>query len=257
MDANTNGSIAILPSTVAGKKVKARLSDDRTLNAIDNLLARIDTLDKVVANLTTMMNQAPGLLAMGGDMLDEAYRKADAQGVSIDERLNNALVIAEKLTAPAMVEKLDKLTQFADQLPGLVAMKVDALDDMYREADANGVNIDERLSSALQLAEKLTAPEMVEKLNGLMATADQLPGMIAMTVDMVDERMKNAIANGFDPNVLADTASAANRALTNARAEPPAKVGGIFGLLKVLKDPDRQRGLGFLMNFLKHFGKNI
>lgn len=199
MDAHTNGASTVWPQTEAGRRVKARFSEDRTLEALDRLLQRIETLEMAVTNLTLLMRQGPGLVAMAGDMMDEAYRQADAKGVSIDERL--------------------------------------------------GV--------ALQLAEKLTQPEVAEKLDALLKVGDQLPGMMAMTVDMVDEGMRKAIAKGFDPQTFADTASAANTALTKAKAETPAKVGGIFGLLKLIKDPDRQKGLGFLMNFLKHFGRNI
>ncbi|NRB51947.1 MAG: DUF1641 domain-containing protein [Saprospiraceae bacterium] len=257
MDAHTNGASTIWPETDAGKRIQVRLSEDQTLDALDRLLQRIETLETAVTNLTVLMRQGPGLVAMAGDMVDEAYRKSDEAGVSIDARLKNALTIAEKLTAPRMVAQLDRLVSFTNQLPGLMAMQADIVDEAYRKADAQGVNIEERLGVALQLAEKMTQPQVAEKLDALLKVGDQLPGMMAMTVDMVDEGMRKAIANGFDPQTLADTASAANTALTKAKAEAPAKVGGIFGLLKLIKDPDRQKGLGFLMNFLKHFGRNI
>ena len=199
MDTHTNGTSTAWPETEAGKRVRARLSEDRTLEAFDRLLQRIDTLEMAVTQLTMIMQQGPGLVAMAGDIVDEAYRKADTQGV----------------------------------------------------------NIDERIRVALQLAEKLTQPQMTEQLAALLKLGEQLPGMVAMTVDMVDEGMKQAIANGFDPQALADTAGAASIALTQAKTEAPAKVGGIFGLLKMIKDPDRQKSLGFLMNFLKHFGRKI
>lgn len=257
MDAQTNGASNVWPETDAGRRLQARLSEDRTLEALDRLLQRIETLESAVANLTVLMQQGPGLVAMAGDMVDEAYRKSDEAGISIDARLKNALFIAEKLTAPKMVDQLDRLLSFTNQLPGLMAMQADIVDETYRKADANGVNLDQRLGVALQLAEKLTQPQVAEKVTALVDMGEQLPGMMAMTIDMVDEGMKKAIANGFDPQTLADTASAANTALTKAKAEAPAKVGGIFGLLKLIKDPDRQKGLGFLMNFLKHFGRNI
>lgn len=199
METNHKASASFWPASTAGKQVQARLADDRTLEAIDHLLARIDTLEAAVDQLSMLMRQGPGLVAMAGDMVDETYRKADA----------------------------------------------------------NGVNIEERLGTALQMAEQLTTPAMAEKLDGLVTISNQLPGLIAMTVDMYDEGMKRAFDNGFDPRSLMETASAANTALTNAKAEPPAKVGGIFGLLRLIKDPDRQKGLGFLMNFLKHFGRHV
>jgi len=254
---DNNGTPTTWTATKAGQNLQKRLTNEHTLNSLDGLLAKIDSLEKAVNNLTVMMQQGPGMVAMVTDMADEAYRKADASGVSVDERLGNAMVLAEKLTAPAMVEKLNGLMSLADQAPGLVAMTMDMVDEGYRKADANGVSIDERLGNAMVLAEKLTAPAMVEKLDGLMTLADQAPGLVAMSMDMFDEGMKNAIDKGFDLQALGNIAGASNRALTAASAEPPAKVGGIFGLLRVLKDNDRQKGLGFLMNFLKHLGRNL
>jgi uncharacterized protein YjgD (DUF1641 family) len=203
------------------------------------------------------MQQGPGMVAMLGDMVDETYRQADAKGVNIDERLKNALLIAEKLTAPEMVAKIDALITTTEQLPGIVAMIGDMADETYRQADARGLSIDQRLGVALNMAEQLTAPEMAEKLQNTLQLANQLPGIAAMMVDMLDEGVRTAMDKGFDPQTLSRMAATANTALNQAYAEPPPKVGGIFSLLKALKDPDRKKGLGFLLNFLKHFGKNL
>ena len=254
---DNNGKPTAWTTTQAGQNLQKRLTDVQTLNSLDGLLAKIDSLEKAVSNLTTMMQKGPGMVAMVTDMADETYQKAAANGVSIEDRLGNAVSLAEKLTAPAMVEKLNGLMGLADQAPGLVAMTMDMVDEGYRKADASGVNIEDRLGNAVSLAEKLTAPAMVEKLNGLMSLADQAPGLVAMTMDMVDEGMKDAIDKGFDLKTLGEIAGASNRALTAAKAEPPAKIGGMFGILRVLKDKDRQKGLGFLMNFLKHLGRNL
>lgn len=194
-----NGNTALWQDTPAGQQVQARLAEERTLIAIDKLLTRLDTVEHAVSNLATMMQQGPGMVAMVADMADEAYRTADSNGVSVDERLKQALLLAEKLTAPAMVEKLD----------------------------------------------------------GLFTLSDQLPGLISMTLDSLDDGMQKAIANGIDPQVLAHTLGQTGEALCEAKATPPAKVGGIFGLLRALNDDDRQKALGFLMNFLKNFGSKL
>ena len=312
---DNNGTSTAWTATKAGQNLQKRLTNENTLNSLDGLLAKIDSLEKAVNNLTTMMHQGPGMVAMVADMADETYKKAARSGVSIEDRLGNAVTLAEKLTAPAMVEKLNGLMSLADQAPGLVAMTMDMVDEGYKKADASGINIDNRLGNAMTLAEKLTAPAMVQKLDGLMtladqapglvamtmdmvdegyrkaatngvsidarigsamvlaekltdpgmvkkidglmALADQAPGLVAMTMDMVDEGMKDALNSGFDLKALGEIASASNKALTAAKAEPPAKVGGVFGILRVLKDNDRQKGLGFLMNFLKHLGRNL
>lgn len=257
MDMNGNSTSTPWADSEAAKQVQARLAEPRILKAIDHLLNRIDTLETAVDGLSDVMKQGPGMVAMVGDMVDESYRQADANGVSIDERLKNALVIAEKLTAPEMVAKIDNLIALTDQLPGMVAMMGDMADEAYRQADSRGVSIDQRLGVALQMAEQLTAPAMTAKLESALQLANQMPGIVAMMVDMMDEGVKKAMDHGFNPQTLTKVAGVANTALTESYAEPRSRAGGIFSLMRAIKDPDRQKGIAFLLNFLKHFGKNI
>ncbi len=193
-----NGASASWEDTPAGRQVQARLSEERTLLAIDRLLARLDTVEEAVKGLEQTMQQGPGMVAMVADMADEAYRSADANGVSIDDRLKNALT----------------------------------------------------------LAEQLTHPDMVQKLNDLVSLTNQLPGIVAMAVDTVDEGMRTARDNGLEPETLVDWAGQFGRAMREAKNEPVSKVG-LFGMIRALNDPDRQKALGFSLNFLKHLGKQM
>lgn len=193
-----NGASASWEDTPAGRQVQARLSEERTLLAIDRLLARLDTVEEAVKGLEQTMQQGPGMVAMVADMADEAYRSADANGVSIDDRLKNALT----------------------------------------------------------LAEQLTHPDMVQKLNDLVSLTNQLPGIVAMAVDTVDEGMRSARDNGLEPETLVDWAGQFGRAMREAKNEPVSKVG-LFGMIRALNDPDRQKALGFSLNFLKHLGKQM
>ncbi len=252
-----SGNSTAWSTTEAGQNLQARLTNERTLMSLDGLLSKIDSLEKAVGNLATIVQQASGMVAMAGDIADETYREAAEKGINIEDRLKNALSIAEKLTAPTMVEKIDGLIKMSDQAPGIMAMTMDMADEAYRKAASNGIEIEERLKNVAILAEKLTTPAMVEKLDSLIKMSDQLPGLLAMTMDIVDEGMKNALESDFDFPALTNLAKDSTQALTAAKAEPPAKVGGIFSILRLLKDKDRQKGLGFLMNFLKHLGQKI
>jgi uncharacterized protein YjgD (DUF1641 family) len=244
-------------STEAGKQLQSRLNEERTVQAIDRLLDRIDTLEQAVDKLTTAMELGPGMVSMATDVVDESIRKAAEKGVDIEQRLGNALALAEKLTAPEMVEKLDGLLKAVDQAPGMISMTMDMVDEGYRNAAANGVDIEQRLSTALQLAEQLTAPAMVEKLEGLLTLADQAPGLIAMTVDMVDEEIAKANAKGIDINVLIETGAQLSEAIATSKELPEAKVGGIFSMLRTMRDPDRQRAIGYIMNIAKAWGMTM
>lgn len=193
-----NGVAANWEDTPAGRQVQARLSEERTLLAIDRLLARLDTIEEAVKGLEQTMHQAPGMVAMVTDMADEAYRKADTKGIAVEARLNNALVMAEKLTRP----------------------------------------------------------EMVTKLNDLIAMSDQLPGIVAMAVDTLDEGLRKARENGLEPEALVDWAGQFGTAMRAAQNEPTQKMG-LFGMMRALNDPDRQKALSFSLNFLKHLGKQM
>ena len=64
---------------------------------------------------------------------------------------------------------------------------------------------------------------MVEKLEGLLSLANQAPGLIAMTGDMFDEAMANAMAEGIDISDLATYAKLVSKSLTQAQHMPEAK----------------------------------
>jgi uncharacterized protein YjgD (DUF1641 family) len=193
-----NGNPALWDETPAGQQVKARLAEEKTLLALDKILARLNTVEEAISGLATVMHQGPGMVAMVADMADEVYRQADNRGVSIEQHLG----------------------------------------------------------TALELAEKLTDPAMVDKLNGILAFTDQLPGLIAMGMDTLDESLRQARENGLEPETMMEWAAQFGRAMRETQAEPPTKVG-VFGMLTALRDPDRQKALGFSLNFLKHLGKQL
>ncbi len=310
----TNGKTTWL-ETPAGQNLQESLSNQKILSGLDHLLNRIDTLEQAVEKLTMVMERGPGMVSMAADMADEAYRNAANNGVDIEQRLGNALEIAEKLTAPAMMEKLDNLLKLADQVPGLVSISmdaadevfkksaengvyieerignalsmaekltapemmekmdnllkladqapglvsitIDAADEVFRKSAENGVYIEERIGNALSMAEKLTAPEMVEKLNGLLQLADQAPGLISIAMDSFDDQMKQLNQSGLDFQSLTELAQNAIAAMSQAKHMPDAKVGGIFSMLRTMRDPDRQRAIGFVMNIAKAFGQEM
>ena len=255
---NSNGTPTWLTSE-AGQQLQATLSQDDTLHALNRLLGRIDSLEQSVNRLSSMIEQGPGMVSMVTDMADEAIQSASQQGIDVESRLKNALQLAEKLTAPETVEKIEGLLATTNQLPGLVSMGTDMIDEGIRKAAENGVDVEERLQNALVIAEKLTAPEMVQQLDQLLQLAKVAPGHIAMLVDIVDEAMANGLApqaaTMLNPEVLA-TLGKAGASLTLAKSQPVVKRGPL-GLLRALRDPDLQHAIGYLINFGKNFGQQL
>ena len=271
--------------TKAGKALESRLNDEQVVNTMNRILDRLD----VIESSLNALHQAPGMISMVTDMTDEAVRTASARGVDIDERLRSALAIAEKLTAPSMVKKINALVDAADQTSGMVSMTVDIIDDTVKTAAENGVDINERLGSALVLAEKLTEPHVVGQINNMLDMMSQSSGLVAMAADSFDGIMQVAIDKGVDPQEfitqlfgvttkLAHLLStdemkeiieggifdvgtlkvigAASSALVESN-DAPAKKVGLFGMMREMKNPDMQKALGFLTTFARLFGKKI
>lgn len=152
---------------------------------------------------------------------------------------------------------VDRLAIAMEQGPGLISMAADTVDETVRLAAEQGVYMEDRVQNTVALLEKITRPEVTHQLSALLDLADQAPGLIAMGMDTLDEQMRQAGENGVDLQKIATLTGSAAAALSEASQQEPAKVGGIFGLLRALNDKDRQKGLGFLMNFLKVFGQKL
>jgi uncharacterized protein YjgD (DUF1641 family) len=223
----TNGTPSWLASE-AGQQLQSTLSEEKTLQGLNRLLSRLDKLEQSVEKLTSLIEQGPGMLSMVTDTADEAIRSAESKGVYVEDRLNNALRLAEKLTAPEMVEKVEKALSLANQLPGMASMFTDMVDEGYRNAAEKGIDVEERMSQALTLAEKLTSPEMMEKLDGLMKLSDQVPGLVSMVTDMADESIQAASEKGVDVEARFRNALVVAEKLTD-----PKMVGQLEGLLKL------------------------
>lgn len=270
MEGNGNGATAL----------QLRLNDPQTTHALNRLLDRIDSLEATVGRLADVVEQAPGFTAMLGDMADETVRRASSNGVNIEERLQTALALAEKLTASNVVSKIDQLLAMVDEAPGFAAMVGDMVDETQRKAAANGIDLEARLQAGLGLAEKLTHPNTVQQLNGLLEIADSAPAFLAMLGDMADEAYRNALAKGIDLESLISQGTTAagklsllldsgildegalnivgatGKALARASEEPVESVG-LMGMVGALRNPDTQRALGFLLNVSSKLGQEL
>ena len=231
----------------------------------------MERLDKLIL----MTDQAPYMVSMVTDIADETYREAAARGIDIETRLKAGLAMAEKLTSPEMMERLDKLILMTDQAPYMVSMVTDIADETYREAATRGIDIEARLKVGLAMAEKLTSPEMMTKLDQLLMLSEQAPGMVSMMTDIVDDGYRQLAADGIDveerlrvglaimakatdPQTMTrldhmfDTLLAAEEGVLNQEAvemvgmaahalvvsqQRPLPKVGLFGLLRALRDP--------------------
>jgi uncharacterized protein YjgD (DUF1641 family) len=285
-----------------GHSLQERLQEPEVAAALNRLLDKIDNIEKAVTRLESIVEQAPGMVSMAADTLDDIYRDSSAQGVQLEERARNGLDMLLRLTEPKtsaqlemLLSRLDLLANAVEQAPGMVSMAADTLDDLFASVSANGVGIDERLRLSLQLVDRLTEPKTVEVLTKLLdniktveTLLDDGPGLVAMAVDTVDDVYVQALRAGIDIEAIARSSvdaaarvaelvkseevhalmesgmlspktlnvlSNAADALVTSR-DTQTKVGA-FGMLQALSDPDVQTALGFLITFGKKFGQNI
>lgn len=206
--------------------LQKRFDEPVVLAAMNRLLDRIDALEATVATLSDLVRQAPAMTAMVTDMADDAIRKAADGGVDLDERLRNALHLAELLSRPDVVRMLEEMLGLAGQVPGMVAMVTDIADERIQHASIEGVDLPERIGSLLTLGKRLSDPA---------ATA--------------------ALEDVLSPEALR-VVGALGKSLVASQQAPAERVG-LMAALRRMKDPDVQRAMGFLLAFAGRFGREL
>jgi uncharacterized protein YjgD (DUF1641 family) len=215
--------------------------------AVEERLARIEHMLEMISH---GVNQAPSMIAIATDSMDEIIGNAGRDGVSFEESLSNGIHLLQRLSDPKIAGSLNTLIDNLEHGPGMVSMAMDSLDESIGQANQGSVRLDDRINGLTQLLTEISDPGMIDKLIGLVSFAHQSSGLFAMGMDTVDEMIANNSENLEFINKL-------GQSLQEAQSQTPVHVGGIFGLMRTIKDPDRQKALGFLMNILKQFGKKL
>lgn len=155
-----------------------------------------------------------------------------------------------KLEDPRVSEALGDLLEHAD----LLALLVVGLDGFVRRGDEISGALSEgigRLRDAApsQQLQSLDLPKLAGSLRTLSsAVADATPALeTLLKSDLTDSR-------------AIDVISVAARSLVKGAElskSEPTPVTGVFSLLKALKDEDVGRGLGFLIQVARAFGREL
>ncbi|AQA05250.1 hypothetical protein BVC93_25845 [Mycobacterium sp. MS1601] len=170
--------------------------------------------------------------------------------------------LRERLDDPAIAASLNSLLDHADLLAILVA----GLDGMIRRGD----EISESLSSAVDElrgpAASFTAnlPGFDEARNELRtidvrSLAVNLASLSKSLMDVTPVMNKLLHSPLVDPQA-ADVLAELGQALVDGKAAADADPGGpkgLFGLWRVSKDKDINRGLGFLIQVARAFGRQL
>lgn len=171
-------------------------------------------------------------------------------------------------TSPSIEDRLERierslatLSEGMQRLPPLISIAADSADDYYAHKKEQGIDLEDHFLGSLQLLERISKPEQITKLNTLLDLSDQLPGLISVVVDSLDDlaqqhgsELNDSLSFLRKDNLL--FLKQAGDAINQAQQQPSKKLG-LFGLLGAINDPDRQKALGFLMNVLKGLGQRI
>ena len=220
-----------------------------------SLEQRLTRIEQKLDRLTSVIDEAPVMMSMATDSVDELMTQERNKGVDVDKRIRDGLHLLGRLSEPEVNRALHGLVDFVEEAPGLLSMAADSVDEEIRRGNQGPVRLDDRLAGIQHLLNKLTDPEMVQKLDGAMKLAEQAPGLTAMMVDSADEFMRNHAAL-VDP-VNIEFLKKVSDSLSEAQREPTKRIKGIFGFYKAINNSDNQKALGLLLNVLKKLGQKI
>ena len=190
----------------------------------------------------------------------------------------------------ALEAAMSQVTDLLEQAPTVVATVTDIADESVRRAGRRGVDMDQRLHTALSLLERITEPDMVSALNRLMDLAEGGDAMLATLGDMADETARRLDFDGraraggalleratrpevtdqlgdmLDTLIDAEggmlhpaavqTLGVAAQALVAAQGEPPRRATP-WQAFRAARDPQLQRALGFMLEFGKQFARRL
>jgi hypothetical protein len=208
------------------------------------LVARMERAVAAMEMLTSSAAQVTPALAVAADAADEFVRRASDRGVNVDARLHDAAQLLERLTAPgttralnALLDRLPQLEQLltlADQAPGFVALGVDAADEVMRELQAKGVDVERGVLNGATAALRFGAhigPAQVDAIEGVLTSGVLDPSVVQLIGTM-------------------------GSSLAAAASSRPAPVGPM-GALGALRNPDVKQALGLLLTFAAEFGRHL
>ncbi len=188
-------------------------------------------------------------IATGADVIDEKVAQAVGSGIDVDARMKGLGQLLEKLSDPTTVaaigELIDSLPQLAqlaklaNEMPNVLAMLGDVVDDYQKRCAADGLDVEKALTNGLQAALWL----------GSKVDHDHL----CCIGDLLDLDILNPHAVSVVNNAAQSLTSAQQHL---CESPTPTKIG-MFGLLGALRSPEIQRSLAFAVQFGKCFGKNL
>jgi len=159
-----------------------------------------------------------------------------------------------RLDDPKIASSISLILDHADLLATIVA----GLDGMIRRADVIGENLASGVSEVRGLAASRNGQRTWPSVD-VAAVSDTVSRLSAAVVDAtpaIDKLLRSPLTDPQTADVLADVGEALLEGRQAAAADPRGPKG-IFALMKVAKDPDVARGLGFMIHIARAFGQRL
>lgn len=102
-----------------------RTASEAKVERLEGLLSRLERLEERLSPLISQLEQAPGMLAMLGDMFDEYARRMAKEGISLEESGINLVQLSLQLgreLGPQQAANLVQLLRVAAGNPKLVQL---------------------------------------------------------------------------------------------------------------------------------------
>lgn len=139
-------------------------------------------------------------------------------------------------------QRLDKLEQVAQGALAsgrdALGLLTDSVDRKVADAQARGLDVDQRLANLARAAEHLSS--------------DQAIALLETTFGRLD-RIQRVLESGVLDAAAISVVAQAGRALADTAAEPRHPIGPL-GLLRALSEPEVRAALGLLLGFARRMG---
>ncbi|MEE6140227.1 DUF1641 domain-containing protein [Mycobacterium sp. 050128] len=181
---------------------------------------------------------------------------------SLIESLDTDAFVAEspgdeviaRLDDPAIASSLSLILDHADLLATIVV----GLDGLLRRAEVIGDSVASGVAEIREVAvargSQQTWPSI--DLAALSDTATRLSAAVVDATPALDRLLHSPLTDPQTAEILADVGEALLEGKRAADADPRGPKG-VFALMRVAKDPDVSRGLGFMIQIARAFGRRL
>jgi Protein of unknown function (DUF1641) len=162
--------------------------------------------------------------------------------------------LIQRLDDPQVASSLAVILDHAD----LLATIIMGIDGVLRRADVIGDSLASGVAEVRELAAASNGQRPWPRID-VAALSDSVTRLSAAVVDAtptLDRLLHSPLTDPQTADVLAEVGEALLEG-KRAAAEDPRGPKGVFALMRVTKDPDVSRGLGFMIQIARAFGRRL